>query len=189
MGELISILIGCCCLLLVTRLCIWRLQAAAAAFGPQHPRGRPGDLVCRFCGRVFKNRPSLSRHERRHEGIFEYTCKICGKGCSSKHMYNSHMASVHQQYLVSCPLCNAPFVAKSALNIHLNTCMQNLTASANTDGENVLRDSSDQNIPTTSSSLSAQQQQQQQHQDISWTDPSLSDTQHQEDNADSSNSS
>lgn len=54
-------------------------------------------LHCRFCGKGYKDRRSLSDHEAKHQGLFKFLCPLCQKGFNHKGDYNKHVATHARQ--------------------------------------------------------------------------------------------
>ena len=50
---------------------------------------------CDACGRSFKKRCDLRRHERMHTGVKPYSCSICFKKFSRKDNFITHIRLKH----------------------------------------------------------------------------------------------
>lgn len=50
---------------------------------------------CDFCGRVFKKRCDLKRHERMHTGVKPFSCSVCSKKFSRKDNFLTHIRMKH----------------------------------------------------------------------------------------------
>lgn len=54
--------------------------------------------TCEICGRAFKKRYDLKRHERMHTGVKPYSCSVCFKQFSRKDNYVTHIRMKHFIY-------------------------------------------------------------------------------------------
>lgn len=74
-------------------------------------------LICKYCGKLYKQSASLSQHERRHTGTATYNC--CGKQFFSNATLKRHQCSSHgmnKSYV--CVKCGKSFSTGSDLKRH-----------------------------------------------------------------------
>ncbi|XP_034558945.1 zinc finger protein 91-like isoform X2 [Notolabrus celidotus] len=86
-----------------------RIHTASASITP---------CTCETCGRSFKFRVNLIRHQRRHRERPPSVCSYCGKQFSSKDGLKAHMVRHTEGY--PCPVCGKKFYQKAYLTYHLN---------------------------------------------------------------------
>ncbi|XP_074545367.1 uncharacterized protein LOC141804680 isoform X2 [Halichoeres trimaculatus] len=72
---------------------------------------------CETCGRNFKFRVNLIRHQRRHRERPPSVCSYCGKEFSTKDGLKAHMVRHTDGY--PCPVCGKKFYQKAYLTYHL----------------------------------------------------------------------
>lgn len=89
---------------------IWRLQGVLAR---AHP------LACKICGRKFKRRKILKRHERFHTGEKPYSCRRCKKRFALRKSLRRHERFHTGERPHNCPLCGKGFRLKNNLKAHL----------------------------------------------------------------------
>ncbi|XP_062548893.1 zinc finger protein 160-like [Armigeres subalbatus] len=87
-------------------------------------RGRPKDetrsnVTCNLCGKFFKYRVLLKRHEQTHYGIKEYECEICHKRFLQKGGLTVHLRQHTGERPYKCPYCPASFRGQSSLDCHV----------------------------------------------------------------------
>ncbi|XP_021703916.1 zinc finger protein 160-like [Aedes aegypti] len=87
-------------------------------------RGRPKDetrsnVTCDLCGKFFKYRVLLKRHEQTHYGIKEFECEICHKRFLQKGGLTVHLRQHTGERPYKCPYCPASFRGQSSLDCHV----------------------------------------------------------------------
>ncbi|XP_051984973.1 zinc finger protein 189-like [Xyrauchen texanus] len=85
---------------------IWRLQGV-------HP------YDCKICGKKFKRRKILKRHERFHTGEKPYSCKKCRKTFALRKSLRRHERFHTGERPHHCPHCGKGFRLKNNLKDHL----------------------------------------------------------------------
>ena len=78
---------------------------------------------CKLCGKMFKFRNSMLRHERKHSGG-KVSCKQCGKKYADKNILKIHSCKsvpLEEMLKYLCTECGKCFVTAQALKIHQNT--------------------------------------------------------------------
>lgn len=89
---------------------IWRLQGVLT-------RGHP--LACKICGKKFKRRKILRRHERFHTGEKPYSCRRCKKRFALRKSLRRHERFHTGERPHNCPHCGKGFRLKNNLKAHL----------------------------------------------------------------------
>ncbi|KAI7809434.1 zinc finger protein 23 [Triplophysa rosa] len=89
---------------------IWRLQGVLA-------RGHP--LACKICGKKFKRRKILRRHERFHTGEKPYSCIRCKKRFALRKSLRRHERFHTGERPHNCAQCGKGFRLKNNLKVHL----------------------------------------------------------------------
>lgn len=94
----------------------------------RHSKNAPYQCDVKSCGRKFIEWSLFERHQKSHEGIFDYICEFCGKGfvqrnVLNKHLQNSHQLSKEQISALNkksciCSLCNLSFNTPEKLSEH-----------------------------------------------------------------------
>ncbi|KAE8746199.1 hypothetical protein FOCC_FOCC007071 [Frankliniella occidentalis] len=74
-------------------ICRVGLRASAAGPARKPSRPPPGHHVCRTCGKRFRHRSSLSKHQHVHRGTT--VCALCGAVLSSIDYLKRHVDAVH----------------------------------------------------------------------------------------------
>lgn len=73
---------------------------------------------CETCGRGFKTKEVLKRHETSHTGLKPFECDICGKKFSRNTLLKQHIHLHTGLRPFSCDLCHRSFNTKGNLNSH-----------------------------------------------------------------------
>ncbi|XP_043922763.1 zinc finger and BTB domain-containing protein 24 isoform X2 [Protopterus annectens] len=78
------------------------------------------EVLCKDCGKVFKNHYFLTIHQRSHTGERPFRCSECSKGFSQKHSLQVHerMHSGVRPHI--CTTCNKALATKHSLMEHLS---------------------------------------------------------------------
>ncbi|XP_036452756.1 zinc finger protein 791 [Colossoma macropomum] len=89
---------------------VWRLQGAVS-----HKRSHG----CKICGKKFKRRKILRRHERFHTGEKPYSCSACSKTFALRKSLRRHERFHTGERPHSCPQCGKGFRLKDSLKAHM----------------------------------------------------------------------
>lgn len=89
---------------------IWRLQGVLSH---RHPH------ACKICGKKFKRKKMLKRHERFHTGEKPYSCRRCKKTFALRKSLRRHERFHTGERPHSCPHCRKAFRLKNNLKAHL----------------------------------------------------------------------
>ncbi|XP_029931308.1 zinc finger protein 23 [Myripristis murdjan] len=90
---------------------VWRLQSVVT-----HSRG---GYACNICGKKFKRRKILRRHERFHTGEKPYTCSHCSKEFALRKSLRRHERFHTGERPHSCLQCGKSFRLRDNLKAHL----------------------------------------------------------------------
>ncbi|XP_028283657.1 zinc finger protein 184 isoform X2 [Parambassis ranga] len=90
---------------------IWRLQQVVA-----HSRG---GYSCNTCGKTFKKRKILRRHERFHTGEKPYKCPVCSKMFALRKSLRRHTRFHTGERPHTCLQCGKSFRVRDNLKTHL----------------------------------------------------------------------
>ena len=81
---------------------------------PLHP--------CPECDKVYQNKDSLTRHQRRHGEDSMFKCDICHKEYETRGTLKTHIETKHHRIPVgSCDVCGKKFYSDSGLKRHVRT--------------------------------------------------------------------
>ena len=87
------------------------------------PKVKPSINACQFCGKIFRFRNSMLRHERAHSGL-KYECKKCNGSYTTKFHLSRHYCKADPNYTTSrilCTECGKGFASKQSLSEHMET--------------------------------------------------------------------
>ncbi|XP_040025646.2 uncharacterized protein LOC120814343 [Gasterosteus aculeatus] len=90
---------------------VWRLQKAVSHAGGGYP--------CGVCGKTFKRRKILRRHERFHTGEKPYPCSRCSKSFALRKSLRRHLRFHTGQRPYTCTHCSKSFRLRENLKAHL----------------------------------------------------------------------
>ena len=90
---------------------IWRLQAVVT-------HSREG-YACSVCGKTFKHRKILRRHERFHTGDKPYPCSVCSKTFALRKSLRRHFRFHNGERPHTCAQCSKSFRLRENLKSHL----------------------------------------------------------------------
>ncbi|KAM6920286.1 uncharacterized protein PEZ65_012301 [Lycodopsis pacificus] len=90
---------------------VWRLQEVVAHSREGYP--------CSVCGKTFKRRKILRRHERFHTGERPYPCSSCSKSFALRKSLRRHLRFHTGQRPHTCTKCGKSFRLRENLKAHL----------------------------------------------------------------------
>lgn len=76
------------------------------------------EFTCEFCGKSFKEKPSLDFHIMVHKGIRPHICEVCGHGCLTKQHLVVHSRKHTGEKPYECEICNKGFTRRGGLVNH-----------------------------------------------------------------------
>ena len=92
----------------------------------------PSINACQFCGKIFRFRNSMYRHERKHTGI-RYHCEICGESYQNKNYLKHHKCKPgpgpgrrrkegepREKQTFTCHVCGNIYQNNESLKNHIN---------------------------------------------------------------------
>ncbi|XP_062386595.1 zinc finger protein 709 [Sardina pilchardus] len=104
---------------------VWRLQqrvlsSSSSSSSSSAPPSTAGSaLACKICGKNFKRRKMLRRHERFHTGERPYPCTLCSKAFTLRKSLRRHLRFHSGERPHGCPHCGKCFRLKDNLKTHL----------------------------------------------------------------------
>jgi len=90
----------------------------------------PSINACQFCGKIFRFRNSMYRHERKHTGI-KYECEVCGESYQNKNYLKHHKCKPgegnrrrsdknKEKQTFTCHICGNIYQNNESLKNHIN---------------------------------------------------------------------
>ena len=89
----------------------------------------PSINACQYCGKIFRFRNSMYRHERKHTGI-KYECEVCGEAYQNKNYLKHHKCKPgeprkrtdknKEKQTFTCHVCGNIYQNNESLKNHIN---------------------------------------------------------------------
>ncbi|XP_051809150.1 zinc finger protein 599-like [Acanthochromis polyacanthus] len=79
------------------------------------------DTECDFCGKKFKDKYQMKRHQKTHTGVKPYACNFCGKRFCQISSLKYHIRIHTGEKPHSCDTCGKSFRRGDALTVHKRT--------------------------------------------------------------------
>ncbi|XP_052901740.1 zinc finger protein 135-like [Anopheles moucheti] len=99
--------------------CDKKLKSDKALLEHETQHGQPGVIECKECGRIFKQRSNLRRHQRLHTmNVIPYKCDMCGKSFSQQSTMTVHRRMHTGEKPYKCEICGKCFQYSSTKNRH-----------------------------------------------------------------------
>ncbi len=78
--------------------------------------GQTKKALCKFCGKIFRSRESLSNHKTKmHRDL---NCELCDRTFTSIHWLNSHRTIEHEGKSHQCDVCGKRVLTWASLRSH-----------------------------------------------------------------------
>jgi DNA-directed RNA polymerase subunit RPC12/RpoP len=81
-------------------------------------KGESNHLECRHCGKLFKKRRNVVRHERIHTGEKPFGCVRCGRRFSDESTMRQHLRTHSNEMRFLCNECGKFFKSRNGLKYH-----------------------------------------------------------------------
>ena len=88
-----------------------------------HRQGHEGDFICK-CGQKFRNRQTLTYHEKTKHGKNPFICTTCQKTFSNPTSLNIHERIHRDDKRHKCQTCRKSFVQHYSLTVHMRVHTQ-----------------------------------------------------------------
>ncbi|XP_013391583.1 transcription factor E4F1 [Lingula anatina] len=114
-----------------------------------HTNERP--YKCTFCDKTFKTTNACKVHLRTHGSVMPWECKFCHRLFREKGSLERHVRTHTGEKPYSCQYCGRKFAEHGTLNRHLKAkapCTQQLRSVQETQEEDVVQNSLENNYPT-----------------------------------------
>ncbi|XP_035804104.2 zinc finger protein 37-like [Amphiprion ocellaris] len=79
------------------------------------------DTQCDVCGKIFKDKYQMKRHQRIHTGVKPYACNFCGKRFCQISSVKYHIRIHTGEKPHSCDTCGKSFRTSDGLTVHRRT--------------------------------------------------------------------
>ncbi|XP_049277581.1 zinc finger protein 345-like [Anopheles funestus] len=104
------------------RYCDMKLKPGKGLLEHELQHREPGVIECKQCGRIFKQRSNLRRHQRLHTmNAMPYKCDMCDKSFSQLSTMNAHRRVHTGEKPYKCELCGKSFQHTSTKNRHVRS--------------------------------------------------------------------